>query len=424
MLTFCLVSNTSNITLSSTSESSANITCRKQHNITIGFGFYNVSGLFIDNIYITQCGGPMSYPDQTNTLYPNDTTFYFVEGQLITLLISYSSNIMLFRITVINYYGFAILLINPNNNVNLTNIIVTNSSMVITNSPQSGAGLVIYFSNFNKRTEFLQTQILLNKIVMQWNVNLVPYNETSNAAKVYTLKPKAISAFAAGLTVIFSQGNYSADVCLASFSGNTNAGGVFDGIAFIFSDAPVRTTSIVIKNSEFIHVVASAGKQAIFGIGIMVSKVKSSNDYILNVPWNIITISDSIIYDRHSTHFSDNEFSFSFRLNLYNHSAFHVITASNVINNITIHISNLKYVQSYTGIRNPFIFSETTKGHKNVHFILESVTLSQAFFTATETTLNTGKLVFVNAASVYINGINDFSEMTGSVIQAYNSEYI
>ena len=192
---FCLVSNTSNITLSSTSESSANITCRQQHNITIGFGFYNVSGLSIDNIYIKQCGGPLSYPDQTNTLYPNDTTFYIVEGQLITLLISYSSNIMLFRITVINYYGFAILLINPNNNVNLTNIIVTNSSMVISNSPQGGAGLVIYFSNLNKRTEFLQTQILLNKIVMYWNFNLVPYDETSNAAKVYTIKYKAISAF-------------------------------------------------------------------------------------------------------------------------------------------------------------------------------------------------------------------------------------
>ena len=419
---FCLVSNTSNITLSSTSESPANITCRQQNTGSVGFGFYNVSGLSIDNIHITHCGGPMPSPNQTNSLYPNDTTFYFVEGQLVTLLISYSSNIMLFRMTVINYYGFAVLLINPNNNVNLTNVIVNSSTMVDSNSSQGGSGLVIYFSNLNNRSELMETHILLNKIVMYWNINLVPYNEVSNAAKVYTIKPKAISSFAAGLTIIFSQGNYSADVCLTIFYGDVISGGVFDGIAFIFSDAPVGRTSIVIKNSEFDHNVVSSGKQAFFGIGIMVTKVKSSNGHTLNGPWNIITISNSSIHDHHNKYFMHNEFSFSSKLNLYNHSAFHVITASNVFSNITIRISDFKYVQSFTGIRNPFIFSETTKGHKNVQFILESVTLKQSYFTAIETTLNTGKLVFVNTASVYINGINDFSEMTGSVIQAYNSD--
>ena len=203
-----------------------------------------------------------------------------------TLLISYSSNIMLFRMTVINYYGFAVLLINPNNKVNLTNVIVSSSSMVSSNSPQSGSGLVIYFSNLNNSIELLETHILLNKIVMHWNFNFVPYNEVSNAAKVYTIKPKAISAFAAGLTIIFSQGNYSADVCLTKLYGDGISGGVFDGIAFIFSDAPVGKTSIVIKNSEFNHNVMSSGKQAFFGIGIMVTKVKSSNDHTLNVPWN------------------------------------------------------------------------------------------------------------------------------------------
>ena len=104
------------------------------------------------------------------------------------------------------------------------------------------------------------------KIVMYWNFKLVPYNEVSNAAKVITIKHKAISAFTAGLTVIFSQGNYSADVCLTYFYGNTISGGVFDGIAFIFSDAPVGRTSIVIKNSEFNHNVMSSGKYTFFEI--------------------------------------------------------------------------------------------------------------------------------------------------------------
>ena len=66
---FCLVSNTFNITLCSASNVSAIITCKQQNDISVGFGFYNVTGLVIDNINITQCGGPMPSPDQDTTPY-------------------------------------------------------------------------------------------------------------------------------------------------------------------------------------------------------------------------------------------------------------------------------------------------------------------------------------------------------------------
>ena len=74
---FCLVSNISNITLRSTSITPAIITCRHYNNNyeSVGFGFYNVSGLMIENVHTTQCGGPIP---STSTLYPNDTAFYFM----------------------------------------------------------------------------------------------------------------------------------------------------------------------------------------------------------------------------------------------------------------------------------------------------------------------------------------------------------
>ena len=57
-----------------------------------------------------------------------------------------------------------------------------------------------------------------NTMKMRWNINLVPYNDVINAAKLHTEndQPKAISAFAAGMTVIFSQGDYSANVYLSN----------------------------------------------------------------------------------------------------------------------------------------------------------------------------------------------------------------
>ena len=68
---------------------------------------------------------------------------------------------------------------------------------------------------------------------------------------------------------------------------------------------------------------------------------------------------------------------------------------------LTIYLNNINYIQVYIGIRNPFILSETTKGHKNVHFILESVKVNQVFSDSLITSLNSGKMVFVNTKSVY-----------------------
>ena len=212
---FCLVSNISNITLRSTSITPAIITCRHYNNSyeSVGFGFYNVSGLMIENIHITQCGGPMP---SISTLYPNDTTFYFHESQSVTLLVSYSSHIMLFGVNINNYYGFAILLININNNVTLNNVNITSTSGTAQCSKKvllscGGSGLILYFSNLDNIIGALEAHVLVNKTVIKGNWNIVPYTDIKIAAQVHTKEPKAISAFAAGMTIIFSLGNYSAN---------------------------------------------------------------------------------------------------------------------------------------------------------------------------------------------------------------------
>ena len=431
---FCLVSNTFNITLSSVSNVSAIITCKQQNDISVGFGFYNVTGLVIDNIHITQCGGPIPSTDQANTLYPNDTAFFFHKGQLVTLLVSYSSDITLFRVKISNYYGFASLLINPNNNVTLTNI-----SIVSSNASQcsqtllpncSGSGLILYFSNADKSVEILEADVLINTMIMEVNINLVPYNDVINAAKLHTEndQPKAISAFAAGMTIIFSRGDYSANVYLSDTYWYWVFGGVFNGLAFIFSDAPIRKVSVSITKTRFHHNVLSM-EESTFGIGCMVTTTMNSSSYIGcedNKPWDIITISDSLVIDSPRGQHSNDDFS-SANFNHYNHSIIHIITSSNVSCKLRIHILKLKYSQRYTGARGPLILSETSKSQscsfKNLVIILQSVNIFRLDYGSLETALNTGKLVFVNTASFYINGENNFfKNITGSVIQAYNSD--
>ena len=216
---FCLVSNISNITLRSTSITPAIITCRHYNNNyeSVGFGFYNVSGLLIENVHITQCGGPIP---STSNLYPNDTTFYFHEGQSVTLLVSYSSYIMLFGVSINNYYGFAILLINVNNNVTLSNVNITSKSSRAQCSKKAlpsctESGVILYFSNLHNRNEVLEAHVLINKTNIKRNYNIVPYTDIIIAAQVIGKESNAASAFPAGMTVIFSLGNHNTKVVLS-----------------------------------------------------------------------------------------------------------------------------------------------------------------------------------------------------------------
>ena len=234
---FCLVSNISNITLRSTSITPANITCRHYNNSyeSVGFGFYNVSGLMVENVHITQCGGPIP---STSTLYPNDTAFYFHEGQTVTLFFSYSSGIMLFGVSITYYYGFAILLINVNNNVTLNNVNITSTSASGQCSEKKllscgGSGHILYFSNLDNRIGVLETHVLINKTGIEYNLYFVSYTDITIAAQVHAKESKAISAFAAGMTVIFSIGNYTANVLLSHGYWNEDISGVFDGLAII-----------------------------------------------------------------------------------------------------------------------------------------------------------------------------------------------
>ena len=422
---FCLVSNISNITLRSTSITPAIITCRHYNNSyeSVGFGFYNVSGLMIENVHITQCGGPMP---SISTLYPNDTTFYFHENQSVTLLVSYSSHIMLFGVNINNYYGFAILLININNNVTVNNVNITSTSgsaQCIQKVVPScgGTGLILYFSNFDNRIRVLKAHVLVNKTVIEGNWNIVPYTDIKIAGQVHAKEPKAISAFAAGMTVIFSQGNYSANVLLSHGYWIGDIGGVFDGLAIIFSDAPVRNTSVTVISSIIGHNLYHGNYDA-FRIGCMVSTTLNDRN-THEEPWDILTITDSKIYDSHNTyHYTSNDFNSYITSNQYNHSIIHIITSSSMSVNLRIHLEHLDYAQYYIGIRNPFILSKSSKEHKNLQLVLQSINV-YGWSLSLNTGLNVGKMVFFNTKSVYINGeINVFENITGSIILAYNSD--
>ena len=150
-----------------------------------------------------------------------------------------------------------------------------------------------------------------------------------------------------------------------------------------------------------------------------------NDESTFHAPWDILTITDSKIEDeRNDNSYTNDDFDSYISSNQYNHSILHIITSTLVSVNLRIYLDNLECVQYYNGIRNPFILSESKKGHKNLLFVLESLKFYNAHWSVPlNTALNSRKMVFVNTKSVYINGENNlFKEVTGSVIQAYNCD--
>ena len=160
---------------------------------------------------------------------------------------------MLFGVTINNYYGFAIFLINVNNNVTFNNVNITSKSSRAPYSEKvisccSGSGVIMYFSDLHNRIEVLEVHVLINKTNIKHNYKIVSYTDINIAAQVIGKDSIAINAFAAGMTIIFSLGNYSANVLLSHGCWNEDIGGVLDGIGIIFSNAPVRNISVTVTS--------------------------------------------------------------------------------------------------------------------------------------------------------------------------------
>ena len=148
-----------------------------------------------------------------------------------------------------------------------------------------------------------------------------------------------------------------------------DVGGVFDGLAIIFSDVPVGNTSVKVTYSNFIHNII-IGKNYSVRIGCLVTTT-FNNECTYNAPWDILTISNSTISDNGESVTTDNGFNSYITPNQYYYPIVHINTSTIESINLRIHLDHLNCIQSYIEIRNPFIISETqVKKHWNSFYNL------------------------------------------------------
>ena len=290
---FCLVSNLTNITLRS-QYTHAVITCSSDNimSTTVGFGFYNVSELSLINIDIRGCGGVM--PSQDSAIYTNDSAFYFPQGQSATLIISKCSNITLTNVSITEYYGYAIVFINPNGSMSVYNTTIMDALNIqicseYDNPPIncSGSGVVLFYYDAELS---LKSKVVINGGLLTKNWM---YIDSSLLGELDGNTRRPISSFASALTIIFSKGNYEAHVLLKNVQ--LLFWPIMPNMALIFYNAPVQKCHIDIIGCKFSHDEINCFMDVLFYF-----ETQESQALNLCCEWNAVSFYHCLFHDTYA----------------------------------------------------------------------------------------------------------------------------
>ena len=238
---FCLLENLTNLTIRSSSDASSpvKIHCQPQFEGS-GFGFFNMTGLQMINIYLTNCGGaipPTALRQANNT---DNSPLYVLPKQKAVLVLNHCSNILLLNVTVANYFGFGILAANLYGNSTIEDLNIISGVF-----PFQPNGAMFYYMNSQLIVSPTKTTLTLFRASFNRNVNL----DLSNT-KYKKMVPLIGSP---GVSFIFAQ-NYTVNVTMnRSRSYDNLFGGVSSG-AFVlylnhFGTATLTLNQFDMKNN-------------------------------------------------------------------------------------------------------------------------------------------------------------------------------
>ena len=253
---FCLVKNITNITIASdNSVKVAHIVCHNDTTPTRGIGFINISGLYLYNLHIHQCGGILNIAPISNKIW-----LYFPIGLSAVLLFHHCNELHISNVSIDGgYYGYGIIAIDVYGETIFYNMTVTDSTVCssqqlkLVSSFCSGSGLLFLF--IDESDELQSRSLLIKKSTISRNVNQYLWGQTPIDDLQFGSQQVAVFG-AGGLTIIFSGSLYNNEhVVLESNEVSSNSGDIAGGclvlyLNTIFSTLPslmFNTTSSIIN---------------------------------------------------------------------------------------------------------------------------------------------------------------------------------
>ena len=414
----CLLSDKQNISIIGMKEQPTVITCSKRG----GLGFVNISTLNITNVKIQNCGAKILPLNINVTGGP-----YLANTSYTSLAIVESNNVSLSKVTVIEYFGYAILAINVYGLSVMSDITVT----VIKEVPFSkiGSGLMVYYHNSVGSTASLR---IVNAQLVQ---NQLFIDQTCLPELLYPLSHSTPipAPYASALSVVYNQVNQNISVTIAKSNISYNTGCPVVGMLVLYFDSSSSVTTMITNDTVIRsnHIECKCRGTGIAMVTIFslyyIQNSLHCTDYSSLSNWNPLSVSDTKI----SHHLGADDGSQQTLTFTANSGAVYLATSQ--IDGMMVHVTfhNVSFNNNNAYDAGTCLYAETMatisgNTHSLVVHLNDINVYGNAHSKVFSQNLPGAILTFVNNAAVYITsseqGRSVFTHNLGSVIEMYNTD--
>ena len=398
-VSFCMINTTYLLTITSDSSGSATINCNARLHIefTTGFSFINVHNLMLQRLVFRGCGGFLRNSAIIDVINSTVSPFYFTEYQSAVLLFPRINILLLENVTITSYYGFAILAINPvNATMNSLTVSVSKKFLNhdITNHTYIGSGALMIFTQDHNITGTL-TVI---------NNSLITNNIEDLRSRKYLKYPRYVENYypilsAAGLTVLYTQTNYTTIVSVLKTNFTRNYG------AFLL----------------LLHYKTSYGRTVFDEVSFISNIAKEKSSLSLLIMIDISNISYPLDFNR--SVFDSNIL--TQKKSIHSSIVFISLDDPSIKSEVNIHFNNSVFTKTNAIRAGSCIYAidagTQQSRYKVLSIYLNNITAYNNFKTNYYGNTNTEFIKIENAKALYINGFNNFSYNFGSIFDITNT---
>ena len=384
---FCLLQNIANLTIQggSASESTVFVIRCTSDIAGRGLAFYNMTGLRIAGIVITNCGMelPSGLPGHVN-----DTFFFFGPQQKAVLLFSHCADMVIEIVSIKRCYGFGLVNINPLGNAVMKNVSVTDTNNTAhqlcsegippTDFSCSGSGALFVYADTNitqsltaaKPNNYLASLNLIQCSLVN-NHNEIPFvylqRYLSLVTSTLVTEPFLLTG-GGGLGISLGKMDYFVNVLITESKIEKNTanfgGGVFISSYNSIRNAKILFNSITLASNEAMGEYLGRGGGMVIAVFLFYDFLNSFPKYP-DDSFELIEIRGSIIESNCAQY----------------GGAIYVHISPQNVSNILISMRDTEFTKNvaYQGSALNALQIRSTLIAKGVHFLLEDVRASENY---------------------------------------------
>ena len=254
-VSFCVINDTNSLTLTSESSKQAVIQCNDSSTLpNSGFAFTNIHNLTLIRLVFTGCGERLKRLAVMESINSSASPMQFSQYHSAVLLFRHINTLLIDEVNVTNYYGFAILVINP------MTALIHNCSITLSYGGKGNA----YQKDFGSGVFLLFTDVIGAPLSDDCSVT-IQHSTLSNNFEYYHSSKNFICDIyqrhnqeyfpifnAAGLSVFYLQSNFATKVQVMQSSFISNHGILAGAVLVIYYNS-VKQSHVTISNSTFRH---------------------------------------------------------------------------------------------------------------------------------------------------------------------------